>query len=70
MLDWFLPYLTPLNIAIYVLIHALTFHWAMRDNKKYLKAPKEAQQKYYAFRRTDADQWSWITMFPCKSSKH
>ena len=56
---------TPLNISIYVAIHALTYIYALREARFAISVNKEADEKYPAFARTDKEHAFTWWRFPC-----
>jgi len=65
-----LSFITPTTVAIYIIIHLITYIVFININCKFIiKADPELNKKYQCFARNDVDKWSIIKNFPCKHSK-
>lgn len=69
MIETFLSYCTWQNIVIFVLIHALTYWYALNAIKKIITVDKERDTKYEAFSRTDKEIFTWWR-FPSTITKY
>lgn len=63
--SYLLSFLTPLNVTLYVLIHALTYQYAISQSEYAIKKVPELDQKYKPFARTDRDTAFTWSSFPC-----
>ena len=54
------------NAIIYIIIHLLTYWYAVEKTKKILTIDEKRDQKYAPFARTDKSYYTW-RMFPRNS---
>jgi hypothetical protein len=62
----FLSYVTPTNIILYILLHVVTYAYALHASKYAFYTDPELDKKYAPFARTDK-KWAFTWWrFPCK----
>lgn len=69
LLESLLSYITPTTVAIYIIVHVLTYYFFITRGSRHLThADPELNKKYAPFARTDTHMWSIVKRFPCKSN--
>jgi hypothetical protein len=62
-----LSYITPTTVAIYLIVHVLTYIIFITIGSSHIiNASPELNKKYAPFARTDLHMWSIIKRLPCK----
>ena len=59
---WFMSWVTPLNVAFYAILTALTYLALLKLNAKIVGTP-ELNEKYWPFCRKDLQQWGFWRFF-------
>lgn len=61
-------WITPTTVAIYIIIHVLTYVVCISIQSKHImNADPELNKRFPCFARSDTHRWSIIKMFPCKN---
>lgn len=67
LIETLLSWITPTTIAIYVIIHILTYIIFITIGSSHIiNASPDLNKKYAPFARTDLHMWSIVKRFPCK----
>ena len=67
LLETLCSYITPTTVAVYLIIHVLTYIIFITIGSKHIiNASPELNKKYAPFARTDLHMWSIVKRFPCK----
>ena len=66
-MDYLWSFCTPTTVAIYIIIHVLTYVVCININSRHIiNADAKLNEKYECFARTDVHKWSIVKCFPCK----